>query len=91
MKIMSEKSEYQQVWDKRVQDIEVTISENLMRGVTPEILIATDRTITELCEYLDVIPDWRNTEGRAIAFGDGEVVLRLYRSVDVPYGTLIIR
>lgn len=85
-------NDYQQAWNERIQSIEVAISENLIREVTPEILVASTLTIEQLCEHLGVEPDWKNTDGRAIAFGDeGEVVLQLFRSVDVPYGTLIIR
>lgn len=89
---MEEKSEYQQVWEDRVRDIEVAISENLAKGVTPEILLANTQTIEQLCSYLELEPDWRNPEGRAIAFGDdGEIILKIYRSIDVPYGNIIIR
>lgn len=87
-----EKTEYQQAWDERIRDIEVAISESLMHGVTPKILLASGLTIEQLCKYLDLEPDWKNPDGRAIAFGDeGEIILMLYRSVDVPYGNIIIR
>lgn len=87
-----EKSEYQLMWEERVRDIEVAISENLMQNRTPEILLANNLTIEQLCGYMGLEPDWTNQEGRAIAFGDDEeVILRLYRSVDVPYGIIIIK
>lgn len=87
-----EKSEYHKMMDSRILDIEACIGEHLSRGVIPEILLATSRTIDEICGYLGIEPDWTNPEGRAIDFGDDkEIVLRIYRSVDVPYGTVIIR
>lgn len=90
-KIM-ERTEYQKAWDDRIQLIEVGISESLIKGVTPEILMGTDRTIRELCEHLEVVPDWNNPDGRAIAFGDdGEIPLVLFRTVDLPYGKIVIR
>ena len=86
-----ERTEYQKVWDDRIRDIEVAISERLMVD-KPELLLAGNRTIEELCAHLEVVPEWNNPHGRAIAFGDdGEVVLQLFRSVDVPYGVIIIR
>lgn len=89
---MSDKTEYEQVWIERIQQIELAISEGLIRGDAPDTLIATSLTIDQLCDYLGVVPDWKNPDGRALAFGDdGEVVLRIYRSVDVEYGRIIIR
>lgn len=89
---MSDKSEYQKVMDSRILDMEACIGEHLSKGFTPELLIGTDRTITEIFSYLRVEPDWNNPEGRVIAFGDnGDVMLRIFRSVDVPYGTIVIR
>lgn len=89
---MIEKTEYELAWQERISSIEVAISENLIKGITPQILLASSLTIEQLCGYMELQPDWTNPEGRAIAFGDeGEVILRLYRSIDVPYGTIIIR
>lgn len=91
---MSEPTEYQKIWVERISQIEEAISERLIQGVTPNIIIGTDRTLGELCEFLDVQPDWSNPNGRAIAFGDeGEIILYMYRvvNVDMPYGTIIIK
>ncbi len=82
---------------KVVEDIELTIAEQLMEGKEPAILIGNFESINEIKKFIygDVEVDFR--KGVAFTFGlkgedpkeDG-IVLIVYRSPDLEYGKVII-
>lgn len=86
--------EYKKIMDSRISDIEAEIGSRLSTGYEPELLIANDRTIREIMEHMideDQLKTLNWREPIMLAFADGNILLRIIRTVDVPYGTVIVR
>lgn len=90
------KSEHEKIMNKRLYDIEVEIADFIKNheGKEPECIILNPQTIEEvLNHYIDAESvkaiNWKEPVG--FAFADGTVELRIFRTVDLPYGQYFIR
>lgn len=83
-------SEYEKKLKKIIYSIEVAIGEQLSKGLTPTVLIGNARTIDELIDFY--APGFQRSEIAPvdIAFGDGQVTLQVYRTMDMPFGKMAV-
>lgn len=82
-----EENEWQEMMKNVILDMEAQIGEHLSKGHTPTAAVMTDSSIRQIEEFCGVTIDWSNP---IINLGDGEVPLRIYRTVDLKNGQVRI-
>jgi hypothetical protein len=73
-----------------IYEIEVRIGEAIKNEYTPTVLLANNRAVEELIMFVyeDKPINW--LEPITLAFADGEIPLRVYRTMDLKYNELLV-
>lgn len=84
-----ENNEHESDWTimmkKVVLSIEAQIGDHLSRNHTPVAIVATDSSIKQIEDYAGIQIDWSNP---IMLFGDGEIELKVIRTVDLKNGVV---
>lgn len=92
-----EKMIYDHNWEDIMKDvikgIENAIADKLSEGITPTVLLMQTNNVHQLLEFCQVADqvNWANKEtGVILDFIEGTVSLRVFRTVDLLHGQIIV-